>query len=152
MPTDRAAPAVTPPDGLVDALVQTSFTTMAVLTRIAAENDISLTQGRVLGILRDRRLRMSVLADHLGLERSTLSGLIDRAVARGLVARVPNADDGRAVDVVLTAEGVALTDRMYLVISEALAPLTQALGTADRDRLQRLLELLLGTRSVTTGG
>lgn len=145
MPTDRPATAATPPDGLVDALVQTSFTVMAVLSRIAAENDISLTQGRVLGILRDRRLRMSVLADHLGLERSTLSGLIDRAVARGLVARVPNSDDGRAIDVVLTAEGAALTDRMYLVISEALALQTQALGPADRDRLQRLLELLLGT-------
>jgi hypothetical protein len=34
--------------------------TMAVLTRVAADNELSLTQLRVLAILRDRRLRRTV--------------------------------------------------------------------------------------------
>ncbi len=37
---------------LIDALVQTSIVTMAVLSKIGAEHDLSLTQLRVLGILR----------------------------------------------------------------------------------------------------
>ena len=69
-------------EALVDALVQTSFVTMAVLNRIGAENDLSLTQLRVLGILRERRPRMAALADRLGLKKSTMSGLIDRAEQR----------------------------------------------------------------------
>src|SRR3984957_17472928 len=51
--------ATTGQDDLIDALVTTSFATMAVLTRIAAEHDLSLTQLRGLGILRDRRGKMA---------------------------------------------------------------------------------------------
>src|SRR5262245_63047969 len=94
-----------PDSALVDALAQTGFVTTAILTRIAAEHDLSLTQLRVLAILRDRQVRMSELATYLGLDRSTISGLVDRAERRGLVRRTPNADDGRSVDVALTAAG-----------------------------------------------
>ena len=48
--------------GLVDALVQASFTTMAVLNKAAADHHLSLTQLRVVGILADRRLRVTDLA------------------------------------------------------------------------------------------
>ena len=90
---------------LIDALLQTSFTTMAVLSKLAAENDLSLTQLRMLGILRDRRLKMSDLADFLGLDRSTISGLVDRTEKRGLLERRPHPLDGRSVEVALSAEG-----------------------------------------------
>lgn len=76
-------------DDLRDGLVQTSFTVIAALSRVAADQDLSLTQLRMLGILRDREPAMAELATYLGLERSTVSGLIDRAVARGLVRRPP---------------------------------------------------------------
>ena len=66
-------------------MAQMSFTLMAVLTEVAAEHDLSLTQLRVLGILRDREPTMADLATFTGLERSTISGLIDRAAQRGLV-------------------------------------------------------------------
>ena len=65
---------------LRDALAQISFALMAVLTEVAAEHDLSLTQLRVLGILRDREPTMADLAAFTGLERSTVSGLIDRAL------------------------------------------------------------------------
>ncbi len=96
---------------LIDALVRSSFEVMAVLSRIGAEHDLSLTQLRVLGILRDRRIRMSELAGYLGLDKSTVSGLVDRAEKRGLVQRAPSPADGRAVDVFLTAAGTELAER-----------------------------------------
>ena len=43
------------PDGLVDALAQAAFMTLAVLTQAAAADDLSLTQLRVLAILRNWR-------------------------------------------------------------------------------------------------
>lgn len=140
-------PTTADDDGLVDALVQSAFVTMAVLNRIAADHDLSLTQLRVLAILRDRRPRISALADHLGLERSTLSGLVDRAAARGLVERAANPDDGRVVDVQLTPAGVELAERMTAAVAEELAPLTRSLPAADRHRLQRLLERWLSVGS-----
>ena len=130
-------------DGLVDALARSGFATMAVLTRLSAEHDLSLTQLRVLAILRDRRVRMSTLADHLGLERSTLSGLVDRAERRNLLQRAPNRTDGRAVDVLLTAEGARLARRIGAEVQRSLAPMTASLTPAEQRRLRTLLERLL---------
>jgi DNA-binding MarR family transcriptional regulator len=133
-------------DGLVDALAQVAFAMMAALNKLSAENDLSLTQLRVLGILRDRRPRMAALADYLGLEKSTMSGLVDRAEKRGLVARAPSAEDGRAVEVFLTRAGVQLGERLSAQVREALAPLTRRLGPEDQRRLRGLLERMLDPR------
>jgi DNA-binding MarR family transcriptional regulator len=131
------------PDPLVDALVQSAFTTMAVLSRVSGEHDLSLTQVRVLGILRDRRLRMAGLAGFLGLEKSTMSGLVERAERRGLLERTPSADDRRAVDVSLTDAGRELAELMHAEVARALAPSLAGLASADRARLSALLERTL---------
>lgn len=132
-----------PGEGLVDALVPTAFVTMAVLNRIGAENDLSLSVIRVLGILRDRRPRMAELADYLGLEKQTMSGLIARAEKRGLVARAPNEEDGRATDVFLTSEGVKLVNRLHSQTQRALASLTGRLSASDQRLLQEMLQRML---------
>ena len=134
-------------NGLVDALVQAAFATMAVLNKVGADNDLSLTQLRVLGILRDRRLRMATLADYLGLEKSTMTGLVDRAEKRGLLERAPSASDGRAVDVFLSPDGADLAERLYAQAERSLAPMTGELGPAGQRRLQSLLEQLIGAGS-----
>src|SRR6202453_894592 len=128
---------------LIDALVTTSFTTMAVLNRIAAEHDLSLTQIRVLAILRDRRGKMSGLGDYLGLDKSTITGLVDRAEKRGLLQRTPNPVDGRAVDVMLTAAGMELAERGATQIARSLSPMPSTLTRADAHRLTALLERML---------
>ena len=137
-------------DGLVDALVQAAFVTMAVLTKVGADNDLSLTQLRVLAILRDRRLKMTALADYLGLEKSTMTGLVDRAEKRGLLARAPNARDGRAVDVFLSPAGAELAERLYIHVRRSLSPMTSELALAEQRRLQTLLERLLSRLGTTT--
>ena len=131
-------------DGLVDALVQAAFVTMAVLNKVGADNDLSLTQLRVLAILRDRRLRMTALADYLGLEKSTMTGLVDRAEKRGLLQRAPNASDGRSIDVCLSPDGAELAERLYAHVGRSLSPMTSELALAEQRRLQALLERMLG--------
>lgn len=51
---------------------------------------------------------MKELGRLLGLDKSSTSGLVDRAEARGLVARVPSQIDRRAVLVSLSDEGRSL--------------------------------------------
>jgi DNA-binding MarR family transcriptional regulator len=128
---------------LIDALVQTSFTVIAVLSRAAAEHDLSLTQLRVLAILRDREPTMAALAAHLGLERSSVSGLIDRAVRRGLVRRDASNEDGRAVRISLTPNGYRLASLLTGEIGNRLTPMTGNLGPADQKRLSMLLTKML---------
>ena len=133
-----------PSEELADALVPVAFATMAVLNRFGAENDLSLSLIRVLGILWDRRPRMTEIADYLGLEKQTMSGLIARAEKRGLVGRAPNKEDGRATDVFLTSEGVKLVERLRA--QRPLAPLTEQLSASDQQLLQELLQRMLESR------
>jgi DNA-binding MarR family transcriptional regulator len=147
-PTDPASqqaalPAAAGQQELIDALVRTSFATMAVLTRIAAEHDLSLTQLRVLAILRDRRITMGELTSYLGLDKSTVSGLVDRGEKRGLLQRAPSPRDGRGVDVFLAPAGMQLAERGEAEIGRALAPMTGALTPAEARRLAALLDRML---------
>ena len=138
--------ASAPTEGLADALVATGFVTMAVINKIGAENDLSLSLIRVLGILWDRRPRMAELADYLGLEKQTMSGLIARAEKRGLVARAPNEADGRATDVFLTSDGAELVKRLHAQGQQALAPITEQLSASDQQLLLKLLQRMFENR------
>ena len=129
-------------DDLRDGLVQVSFAVTAVLSRVAADHDLSLTQLRMLGILRDREPAMAELATYLGLERSTVSGLIDRAAQRGLVTKKADRADGRSVRVSLTAQARRLAPVIVAEIGELMAPLTGRLNAVEQ---RRLIELLAKT-------
>jgi DNA-binding MarR family transcriptional regulator len=128
---------------LMDGLAQTSFAVTALLSRLAAENDLSLTQLRALAVLRDRAPTMAQLADHLGLERSSVSGLIDRAHKRGLVRRDPSPEDARAVHVTLSEDGQRLAARLAEEFARLIAPMTGNLTAAEQKRLGALLGRLL---------
>lgn len=129
---------------LRDALVQMSFALMAALTEVAAEHDLSLTQLRMLGIMRDREPTVTDLATYTGLERSTVSGLIDRAARRGLVVKLSHPVDGRSVRLRLTVRARRLERDVTAAIAERVAPLTGRLNTAERKRLTTLLNKALG--------
>ncbi|MBF4161608.1 MarR family winged helix-turn-helix transcriptional regulator [Nocardioides acrostichi] len=111
---------------LLDAVVQTAFTVTSVLNRVAAKHDLSLTQLRTLGILRDRTPRIAVLADFLGLEKSTMSGLISRAEQRGLLERSTDPDDARATIVAMTDVGLELADKVRDEVHQSLRPLLRS--------------------------
>jgi DNA-binding MarR family transcriptional regulator len=128
---------------VMDSLVQASFTVVALLSQVAAGHDLSLTQLRVLAILRDREPKMTELAVHLGLERSSVSGLIDRAVRRGLVRRDISSDDGRAVRVSLTPDGQRLASLLTEEIGGLITPMTRSLSPANQKRLSTLLNKVL---------
>jgi MarR family transcriptional regulator, lower aerobic nicotinate degradation pathway regulator len=132
-------------DDLRDALVQVSFALMAALTEVAAEHDLSLTQLRMLGILRDREPTMADLATFTGLERSTISGLIDRASERGLVVRTADPRDGRSVRVSLTKQARDLVPEVTAAIGDRIKPLTAQLSAAEQQRLTALLTKALGS-------
>lgn len=134
---------MTATDDVMDALVRTTFEVAGVLTRIGGEHDLSLTQLRVLGILRDRRARITELAAYLGLDKSTMSGLVDRAQRRGLLTRDKNPDDGRVVDVYMTPAGLELAKRVEDEIRRALTPMTGHLNPEQLDQLVELLERVL---------
>jgi MarR family transcriptional regulator, lower aerobic nicotinate degradation pathway regulator len=154
MPRTTRAPAPSPTEadlGLVDALAQLTFAVQRTLGRIAAANGLSIVQTRLLGILRDRQPTMKELAAFLQLDKSSVTGLVDRAQERGLVRRTASALDGRSVHVSITAAGRALIERETATFEEEIAVLVSDLSASDRSRLSALASLVAITDAKRRG-
>ena len=135
----------------VDGLAQLSFVVYRMLERRAAEHDLSIIQTRLLGILRDRRPTMNELAKLLVLDKSSTSGLVERAERRGLVTRSPSPTDGRAVLVGLTGDGRSLLADAAIRFEADATALLDHLPRTERRALSRLISRLLVAHAAERG-
>ena len=126
-----------------DALAQISFLIQDMVERRAAEHEGSLIQTRLLGILRDRKPTINELAALLGLDKSSVSGLVDRAAKRGWVRRVPSMVDRRSVRVALTDAGRSVVDSVAAGFAQDIEQLLAPLSDGDRDAITDLLTRVL---------
>ena len=96
----------------------------------------------MLALWEDEPLRVSELADRLSLEPATLSPLLKRLEAGGLVTRRRDPDDERAVAVGLTTAGRRLRRRAERIPPAVVARLGMELGELEelRDRLTTVIE------------
>jgi DNA-binding MarR family transcriptional regulator len=98
-PRDRAVEAVR-------ALARAS----SALERVSGE--MSLAHYRVLSAIASGDERASRIARKLAVGKPTVSAAVEALSQRGLLVRRSAADDQRAADLLLTAEGAALLDRV----------------------------------------
>ena len=150
MALDSDRPVLTPLPGegdlgLVDALAQLSFAVQGVLGQVAATFGLSIIQARLLGILRDRRPTVTELAAFLALDKSSVTGLIDRAEQRGLVQRTASPVDGRSVQVVITPSGQKLIDSAAAAFATEIAVLVAELSATQRGRLSDAASRIVAT-------
>ncbi len=150
-PAGQSASAAPGRIGIVDGLAQLAFVIHGILERRAADHDLSVTQARLLGVLRDRKPTMNELARLLGLDKSSISGLVDRAERRGLVARIPSTQDRRAVLVGLTDDGRSLVSRASAGFSADVLAMLELLPRSDRDVLPEIVSRLLTAHAAGQG-
>ena len=124
--------------GIVDALAQLSFAIQGTLERRTAGHGLSLAQARLLGVLRDREPSMQELARLLGTDKSSVTGLVDRAERRGLVCRAADPLDRRSVRDRLTPEGRRSVARVVRAFERDVATMTRGLSPAETTALSRL--------------
>jgi DNA-binding MarR family transcriptional regulator len=146
-----APPAAHPELSPADGLARLSFLIQGILERRAREHDLSVIQIRLLGVLRDRKPTMNVLARLLSLDKSSVTGLVDRAERRGLVARVASTADRRAVLVSLTDQGRLLASAGAASFDADISVLLEHLPPPDRDVLSRLISRLLVAHAADHG-
>ncbi|SFO54356.1 MULTISPECIES: MarR family winged helix-turn-helix transcriptional regulator [Actinomadura] len=128
---------------LVDGLAQLSFHIQKLLADVGAPLDLSVTQLRLLGILRDRDPEMLHLAIRLGLDKSSVTGLVSRAEKRGLVQRMASPRDRRAVIVTLTPEGRRVTHEAEAQVNDRINALLSHLSPAEQGQLTVLVAQIL---------
>jgi MarR family transcriptional regulator, lower aerobic nicotinate degradation pathway regulator len=150
-PAGGPTPAATPELSPVDGLAQLSFLVHRMLERRASERGLSMVQTRLLGVLRDRRPTISELGRLLDLDKSSVSGLVERAERRGLVARAPSPADGRAVLVSLTDAGRSLVRQATTQFEADVVALLDRLPPSDRGALVELVSRLLVAHATDHG-
>jgi DNA-binding MarR family transcriptional regulator len=106
--------------------------------------DLTFTQLRGLSVLARRQpLRMSDLAEALGMTAASASALIDRMVQRGFVTRRSDPDDRRTVLVELSRRGQRILDVMERGSSEHFTRMIEKMTASERDALATTLRAFL---------
>ncbi|WP_395408562.1 MarR family winged helix-turn-helix transcriptional regulator [Pseudoduganella sp. UC29_106] len=89
-------------------------------------------------------LRMGELSKRMMVTGGNVTGITDQLEQEGLVARVPDPNDGRAFSVKLTPTGRTAFSQMALVHERWVAELLQDISTEDKAQLIDLLSQMKG--------
>ncbi len=130
-------------DELADLLHQWRELMAAARPRWTAA-DLTFTQLRGLSVLAHRQpLRMSDLAESLGMTPASASALIERMEQRKFVTRRSDADDRRTVLVELSRRGKHVLDVMERGSSDHFGRLIEKMTPDERDALATTLRAFL---------
>jgi DNA-binding MarR family transcriptional regulator len=105
-------------------LLDLSHALSTLATEIAEDHGLTLTQVRLLSALAPHPLRMTDLATLLGVRKTAITGLVDRAQHRGLLTRTPSPHDARAALISLTPQGRSLHHQTTHALNRRLNTLT----------------------------
>lgn len=104
---------------------------------------VTMSQAKVLYLIATAQgMRMSALAVLLGVSISTTSGLVDRLVDHGLLARHDDPADRRQVVVTITPTGSAILERFRELNTAQMRRLLARLGDSELDVVERATALL----------
>ncbi|WP_030480800.1 MarR family winged helix-turn-helix transcriptional regulator [Lentzea albidocapillata] len=146
----RSKVDITSVDALADAVLTASRLLVAISARsIAAAGDtITLPQFRVLVVLQSRGpMKLTTLAELLGVNPSTATRTVDRLLAMETVARQPNPASRREVVIELTESGKKLVRD---VTRRRRAGIRKIVERMPEDHRQGLIDAL--TAFATAGG
>jgi DNA-binding MarR family transcriptional regulator len=116
---------------VVDRLQQTM--------RAAGHDEMRPPYGFVIRALAAGGLRLTELAERLGVTKQAALKVVDEMEAHGLVERTPAPGDRRAKVLRLTARGEAVRRRALEASERMEAELREDLGDADVDAARRVL-------------
>lgn len=118
--------------------------------------DVSVTQCYALeAVVQEGPLTLNQLAARLYLDKSTASRVVDALEKKGYVQRQPNAEDRRALDLIATAAGRDLYERIDADIMTGERALLAEFPSEVRQSMTRLIGQLAraaAARIDSTGG
>jgi DNA-binding MarR family transcriptional regulator len=140
-------------------LLRAGDETFHVVEAHLAQHDI--TQGRfgvLMALMSNRNpatmavspLSPAEIADHTGVTRATITGLVDTLERDGLVLRTPDPEDRRMLSVGLTERGEKLLRTILPPHFRQMAWLMEPLSESERKTLVRLLTKVLERASSVT--
>jgi len=131
-------------DATVSRIIETSIYLQTESRRLAKEqcarHGITATQLNVMKMLQAiGELSLSELSKRIAATNSTVTGIVDRMVAAGLVVREQSADDRRVWKIKLTPQGKTIARKLDIAPWEILR---QALEELPAGELEALIATL----------
>jgi DNA-binding MarR family transcriptional regulator len=105
---------------------------------------LNRTQGRTLLLLYDKgKTTMTALHKAIGLEKGSLTGVIDQLIEKELVERARDASDRRKVNIFLTDKGLEKAEILRMEIAGYIKKNLEKLPVEDRKRFYGAAEALI---------
>ncbi len=105
--------------------------------------DLSVPQYRSLNYIhKNPGASLSGVAEHVGLTLPSTSKLVDGLVERGLIDRRECTEDRRRIDLVLTAEGIAILEDSYRNTQARLSRLLSGLVAPQAETVIEAMRIL----------
>lgn len=128
----------------LDRIIEAGIYLQAESRRLAkeqcAKHGITATQLNALKLLQSvGDISLSDLSKRMSATNSAITGLVDRMVEAGLVAREQSAEDRRVWKIKLTADGRAMAKKVDVAPWEILRDALSALPQAELDGLIKTL-------------
>ena len=127
-------------DATVSRIIETSIYLQTESRRLAKEqcarHGITATQLNVMKMLQAiGELSLSELSKRIAATNSTVTGIVDRMVAAGLVVREQSADDRRVWKIKLTPQGKTIARKLDIAPWEILRRALEALPAGELEAL-----------------
>ena len=136
-----------PTEGIVQRIQKLAWRLNRSLNETAAEYGLSHADWGLLGSLRAAgapyRQPAGKLAEHLSITPGAMTSRLDKLEARGLVRRVPDAEDRRVLQIELTDEGDRMWTEAVGVQAERERLIAAALAPSEQEQLNTLLRKLM---------
>ncbi|WP_286238544.1 MarR family winged helix-turn-helix transcriptional regulator [Neptuniibacter halophilus] len=132
-----------PQDCIFHLLAKASKAGVRCWKEATADLGITAVQGKLLNFLYvSGRITASELSQQVAIDNATMTGLLDRLEATGILNRQPKADDRRAIMISLTQEGEKLAAEVYSRVRPANEQFLSHLSAEQAETLRELLRTL----------
>ncbi|WP_037303755.1 MarR family winged helix-turn-helix transcriptional regulator [Amycolatopsis orientalis] len=123
--------------GFATALVRLSHLVQKAFIDVGRSHDLTPQQAQLLCVLAQSEtgVGMTELGRLLNLEKSSVTGLVDRVQRRALVERVADSCDRRALRITLTEEGLRLAHAAHEGVVEKLEEMAAGLPSEQREAI-----------------
>ncbi|TQN33083.1 DNA-binding MarR family transcriptional regulator [Haloactinospora alba] len=142
----------TPPGRrLAESLVRLTHLVEHVFAETGRRYDITPQQAQLLCVLHHTQLGMTELSRSLHLEKSSLTGLVNRVERRGLAVRRRDSHDRRECRVALTEQGSRIAVDFHEEVSGRLEELVGDLAPEESGQLTSVIARVLAGAETEPG-
>lgn len=128
---------------LATALVRLSHLVQHAFADASREQGLTPQQAQLLCLLVDAPVGMTELRRLLHLEKSSITGMVDRTERCGLVTRLPDPADRRAWRIALTDQGSRLASQAHSSVIARLDSFVRPILPDDKERVAALITAML---------